>query len=163
MLVLRGADIATYVSYGVADVGVVGSDILRETEPDLYEPLDLGLGRCRLAVAEVVSQPVDLATHGHLRIASKYPNLARAHYGGKGLPVEIVKLGGAVELAPLLGLVDQVVDLVETGETLRQNGLHEVETILEVSARLVVNRASFRLRHTEIAELLDRLGTVLAD
>ena len=161
VLVLRGADVATYVSHGIADVGVVGSDVLSESKPDVYQPLDLDLGKCRLAIAEAKARPVDLRSQVHLRVATKYPVLAREHFRNRGMPVEIVKLAGAVELAPLLGLADQIVDLVETGTTLRENGLVEVETILAISARLVVNRASFRLRGAEIGELIDRLGAAL--
>ncbi len=161
VLVLRGADVATYVSHGVADIGVVGSDVLSETSPDLYQPLDLGLGVCRLAVAEAKARPIDLRSQVHLRIATKYPTLAREHFRRRGMPIEIVKLAGAVELAPLLGLADQIVDLVETGTTLRENGLVEVETITRVSARLVVNRASIRLRGPEVGELTDRLTSAL--
>ena len=161
VLTLRGSDVATYVSHGIADVGVVGSDVLGESRPDLYEPLDLGVGRCRLVVAEARAHPVDLRSQMHLRVATKYPEMARRHYQQRGLPVEIVKLAGAIELGPVLGLAEQIVDLVQSGETLRQNGLVEVETIAEVSARLVINRASFRLRGRELDELVDRLGAVV--
>ena len=163
VLTLRGADVATYVAHGIADVGIVGSDVLRERSPDLYEPLDLQLGVCRLAVAEAGDRPIDLGSQLHLRVATKYPSLARAYYEGLGIPVEIITLAGAIELAPLLGLTDQIVDLVETGETLRQNGLVEVTTILEVSARLVVNRAAFRLRGVEIGDLITRLDATIDD
>jgi ATP phosphoribosyltransferase len=160
VLTLRGRDVATYVSHGIADAGVVGSDVLAETGPDLYEPLDLGVGKCRLVVAEHGARPVDLRSQAHLRVATKYPEVARRHYQRRGVPVEIVKLAGALELGPLLGLAEQIVDLVETGETLRQNGLVEVETLMDVSARLVVNRAAFRLRGDELGELIDRLAAV---
>ena len=162
VLTLRGPDIAAYVAHGVADVGVVGSDVLAESSPDLYEPLDLRVGRCRLVVAEAKARPYDLAAQSHLRVATKYPELARRHYQQRGVPAEIVKLNGAIELGPVLGLAEQIVDLVQTGETLRQNGLVEVETIAEVSARLVINRASFRLRGRELGELVDRLAAVVS-
>jgi ATP phosphoribosyltransferase len=160
VLTLRGRDIAAYVAHGVADVGVVGSDVLAESRPDLYEPLDLGVGRCRLVVAEARSRPVQNGSQAHLRVATKYPELARRHYQKRGVP-EIVTLHGAIELGPVLGLAEQIVDLVQTGETLEQNGLVEVETIAEVSARLVINRASFRLRGRELGELVERLATVV--
>jgi ATP phosphoribosyltransferase len=159
VLTLRGRDIAAYVAHGVADVGVVGSDVLAESAPDLYEPLDLGVGRCRLVVAELRTRPVEPGARAHLRVATKYPELARRHYQRRGVPAEIVKLNGAIELGPVLGLAEQIVDLVQTGETLAQNGLVEVETIAEVSARLVINRASFRLRGGELG--VERLAAVV--
>lgn len=161
VVTLRGSDVATYVAYGIADAGVVGSDVLAESGVDLYEPLDLGLGRCRMVVAEYRGRPVELGSELHLRVATKYPGVARRHYQALGVPAEIVKLAGAIELGPVLGLAEQIVDLVETGETLRQNGLIEVETIMEVSARLVVNPASFRLRAGDLGQLIDRLAAAL--
>lgn len=160
ILSLRGRDVATYVAHGIADAGVVGSDVLAESAPDLYEPLDLGVGRCRLVVAEARSQPIDLRSQLHLRVATKYPEIARRHYQRLGVPAEIVKLAGAIELGPILGLAEQIVDLVQSGETLRQNGLVEVQTIMDVSARLVVNPASFRLRSGELGPMIDRLAAV---
>jgi len=160
VLTLRGLDVAAYVAHGVADVGVVGSDVLAESRPDLYELLDLGVGRCRLVVAELASRKGEQRGQRHLRVATKYPELARRHYQNRSVPAEIVKLAGAIELGPVLGLADEIVDLVQTGETLEQNGLIEVETIAEVSARLVMNRASFRLRGGELGELVDRLAEV---
>jgi len=160
VLILRSGDVPTYVDYGAADIGVAGSDVLDEQARDLYEPLDLGIGRCRLVVAEPVAQPVDEKSHIHLRIATKYPSLARRHFQSRGIPAEIIKLSGSVELGPLLGLSHLIVDLVETGETMRQNGLREVETIAEVSSRLVVNPASLKLRGDEISQLVDRLERV---
>lgn len=160
VLSLRGRDVATYVAHGIADAGVVGSDVLAETSPDLYEPLDLGLGRCRLVVAEARARPVDLRSQLHLRVATKYPEIARRYYQRLGVPAEIVKLAGGIELGPVLGLAEQIVDLVQSGETLRQNGLVEVETIMPVSARLVVNPAAFRLRGEELGAMIDRLAAV---
>jgi ATP phosphoribosyltransferase len=160
VLIVRSSDVPTYVGHGAADVGVAGSDVLDEQGRDLYEPLDLGIGRCRLVVAEPVETPVDENAHIHLRVATKYPTLARRHYQARGIPAEIIKLSGAVELGPLLGLAHRIVDLVETGETMRQNGLCEVETIAQVSSRLVVNPASLKLRGDEISRLVDRLERV---
>lgn len=159
--VLRSSDVPTYVDHGAADVGVCGSDVLDETGPDLYEPLDLGIGRCRLIVAERSDQPVDERASAHLRIATKYPNLTRRHLERHGIHAEVIKLSGSVELGPLTGLSDRIVDLVETGETLRQNGLVEVDTVLEVSARLVVNPASLKMRGAAVRRLIDRLAAEL--
>ena len=159
VLAVKPSDVPTYVEYGVADAGVAGRDILAEAGRDLYEMLDLGIGACRLAVAE----PVDgVATEGGaLRIATKYPECARRHFLARGRPVEIIKLHGSVELAVLCGLADRIVDLVETGETLKQNNLVETETILEITARLVVNRASLKTRRQAVDDLLKKLKGVL--
>jgi ATP phosphoribosyltransferase len=159
-LVVRSQDVAAYVEHGAADLGVVGKDVLLEQEPEVYEPLDLGFGYCRLVVAE----PEELRKRAkperwsNRRIATKYPRLAESHFRRKGVQVEIVKLYGSIELAPLVGLSDQIVDLVSTGETLRQNGLVEVETILESTCRLIVNRASMKTRTRRIGELIRALG-----
>ena len=160
VLVVRAGDVPTYVEYGAADVGVAGRDVLEEEERDLYEPLDLGIGPCRLVVAEPASRPVDLASHMHLRVATKYPTVTRRYLEERGVAAEIIKLSGSVELGPLTGLADRIVDLVESGETMRQNGLVEVETILEVTSRLVVNPASLKLRGAVVASLVDRLAAV---
>lgn len=157
VLILRSADVPTYVEYGAADCGIAGRDVLDEQPHALYEPLDLGIGRCRMAIAEPVAAPVDARSHMHLRVATKYPNITRRHLQAEGITAEIIKLSGSVELGPILGLAHQIVDLVETGETLRQNGLHEVETIMEVTSRLVVNPARLKLRGAALSELIDRL------
>lgn len=141
---VRAFDVATFVAHGAAQVGIVGSDVVEEfAYSDLYAPVDLDIGHCRLSVAE----PVGLAegsVPSHLRIASKYPNLTRKHYERLGIQAEVVKLNGAMELAPSLGLSSRIVDLVSTGRTLRENGLVETSTILEISARLIVNRAALK-------------------
>lgn len=160
-LVLRAGDVPTYVEYGAADVGVAGRDVLEEEERDLYEPLDLGIGACRMVLAEPMERPVDLASHMHLRVATKYPAVTRRYLEERGVAAEIIRLSGSVELGPLTGLADRIVDLVETGETLRQNGLVEVETILEVTSRLVVNPASLKLRGALVAGLIDRLAAAV--
>jgi ATP phosphoribosyltransferase len=159
-LILRSQDVPTYVGYGAADVGIAGSDVLDEQDHDLYEPLDLGIGVCRLVVAEPTARPVDERSQIHLRVATKYPSLTRRHFQRRGITAEIIKLSGSVELGPLLGLAHQIVDLVETGETMRQNGLREVETIAVVSSRLVVNPASMKLRGDAISQLVRRLEQV---
>jgi ATP phosphoribosyltransferase len=155
--VVRDVDVPTYVEYGAADLGVAGRDVLEEQGRDLYEPLDLGIGRCRLAVAEPIDRPVDEAGQLHLRVATKFPRLTRRHLEQKGVVADIIKLYGSVELGPLTGLADRVVDLVSTGETLRQHRLREVETLLEVTARLVVNRAALKLKRRSIDALVERL------
>ncbi len=160
--VVRDSDVPTYVEHGAADLGVAGRDVLEEQGRDLYEPLDLGIGRCRLAVAEPIERPVDDRAELHLRVATKFPNLTRRHLERKGIVADIIKLYGSIELAPLTGLADRIVDLVSSGETLKQNRLREVETVLEVSARVVVNRASLKLRRREIDALLARLREAVA-
>jgi ATP phosphoribosyltransferase len=155
--VVRDADVPAYVEGGAADVGVAGRDVLEEQGRDLYEPLDLRIGRCRLSVAEPAARPVDDRAELHLRVATKFPNLTRRHLEAKGIVADVIKLYGSIELAPLTGLADRIVDLVSTGETLRQHHLREVETVLEVSARLVVNRASLKLRRAAIDGLIGRL------
>jgi len=157
VLVLRNSDIATYVAHGAADVGVVGSDVLDEEGRELFEPLDLGIGRCRMIVAERVDQRVDDRTQSHLRIATKYPRTTRAYLQRKGITAEIIKLSGAIELGPLTGLCDRIVDITQTGETLRQNGLVEIDTVAEVSSRLVVNPARLKLDGDRLGGLIDAL------
>lgn len=141
---VRAFDVATFVAHGAAQAGIVGSDVVEEFAfSDLYAPVDLDIGHCRLSVAEPVGQksggPVS-----HLRVASKYPNLTRKHFEGMGIQAEVVKLNGAMELAPGLGLASRIVDLVSTGRTLKDNGLEETSIILPVSARLIVNRAALK-------------------
>lgn len=155
--VVRDQDVPTYVEHGAADLGIAGSDVLEEQGRDLYQPLDLRLGRCRLAVAESDERPADDRSRLHLRIATKFPNLTHRYLEERGMVAEVIKLYGSIELAPLTGLADRIVDLVSSGETLRQNHLHEVETILEVSARLVINRASLKMRRETIDGLVARL------
>ena len=159
VLSVRGADVPAYVEHGAADLGVVGGDVLAEGRPDLYDMLDLGIGACRLVVAAPCDAEEVVA--GALRVATKYPECARRHFLGQGTPVEIIKLYGSVELAVNCGLADRVVDLVETGETLRQNRLVERETILDVSARLVVNRASLKTRRGAVDDLLNKIKGAL--
>ena len=162
VLVLRSSDVPTYVGYGAADAGVAGSDVLDESGRDLYEPLDLDIAPCRMVIAEHADRPVDERSQMHIRIATKYPNITRRYLQTHGFTAEVIKLSGAIELGPLTGLADRIVDLVESGETLRQNGLVEVRTIMEVSSRLVVNPASLKLRSAELTDLIDRLEQQVA-
>jgi ATP phosphoribosyltransferase len=161
VLVVRDADVPTYVEGGAADLGIAGRDVLEEQARDLYEPLDLGIGRCRLSVAEPEDRPPRAADEANLRYATKFPNLTRRYLESRGVVADVIKLYGSIELAPLVGLADRIVDLVSTGETLRQHRLREIEVIQEITARLVVNRASWRLRQEPIDSLLARLTRVI--
>lgn len=179
VLVLRSSDVATYVTHGAADIGVAGSDVLDEEGRDLFEPLDLAIGRCRMIVAER-AEPAPrgpgvggLGGHtawddaadrvqAHLRIATKYPRTTRAYLQRKGITAEVIKLSGAIELGPLTGLCDRIVDITQTGETLRQNGLVEIDTVAQVSSRLVVNPARLKLDGDRLASLIDALEHAVA-
>ena len=152
---VKPADVPVYVEHGIADCGVVGRDVLLESGTDLLQPLTLEIGRCRIVVAARTG--VSLSDLGMLRVATKYPRIAAAHFGARGRPVEIIQLSGSVELAPGLGLADCIVDLVESGRTLRENGLKEIEVIDESTGRLVVNRASYQLKAEAIANLIRAL------
>ncbi len=161
VLVVRSSDVPTYVAHGAADLGVAGSDVLDEEGRDLYEPLDLRVGRCTMIVAE----PVDARRERgamHIRYATKYPKLTKDYLQRKGLTAEVIKLSGAIELGPLTGLCDRIVDITQTGETLRQNGLTIIDTVCEVSSRLVVNPAALKLQGPAVAELIARLGAAVA-
>jgi ATP phosphoribosyltransferase len=159
---IRAGDVATFVEHGAAAVGIVGLDVLREDPCDLYEPLDLGIGRCRVIVARPRNAkplPQGVAP----RIATKYVNLAARHFAQKGLPAEIIKLHGSIEVAPALGLSDAIVDITETGATLEANGLSIDELVLDVSARLVVNRVALKLHAERLRRLIDALRKVVAE
>jgi ATP phosphoribosyltransferase len=174
VLVLRSSDVATYVAHGAADVGVAGSDVLDEDGRDLFEPLDLAIGRCRMIVAER-AEPVPLPgvaergrwdelsdrAQAHLRVATKYPRTTRAYLQQKGITAEVIKLSGAIELGPLTGLCDRIVDITQTGETLRQNGLVEIDTVAQVSSRLVVNPARLKLDGDRLGALIEALERVV--
>ena len=155
---VRAFDVATFVAHGAAQLGIVGSDVLMEFDySELYAPVDLGIGHCRISVAE----PTALAARddprgwSHVRVATKYPNVTRRHFEARGVQAECVKLNGAMEIAPVLGLSSRIVDLVSSGRTLAENGLVEVETIAQVSARLIVNRAAFKTRAREVLPLIE--------
>jgi ATP phosphoribosyltransferase len=160
VLIVRDVDVPAYVEHGAADFGISGRDVLEEQDRDLYEPLDLGIGRCRMVVAEPADRPVDERAQVHLRYATKFPEITRRHLQARGTVAEIIKLYGSIEIAPLVGLADRIVDLVSSGETLRQHNLIEVETILEVSARVCVGRAAAKLHGDRIDEILARLRRV---
>jgi ATP phosphoribosyltransferase len=156
-LLLKPDDVPTYVEYGAADVGVVGRDVLLEREYDLYAPVDLGIGRCRMAVAGLPDCVYPAARGRTLRVATKFPNVAGRHFVARGQPVEILFVQGSVELAPLTGLADCIVDLVESGETLRRNGLVEIEDVCDVSSVLVANRVGLKIKRQALAPLLAAL------
>ena len=161
-LVVKPADVAVYVESGAADLGVTGTDVLRESDADVLEPLELGFGACRLVVANPGKEPYPELPGGQTaRVASKYPRLAWQHFASLGRPVEIITVNGSVEVAPLLGLSHWIVDLVDTGNTLRANGLAEREIILQVGAVLVANRASQKLKLDAHLGLMARLETAV--
>ena len=160
---VRAFDVATFVAHGAAQAGIVGSDVVEEfAYPDLYAPVDLDIGHCRLSVAEPVGEEDCNAAASHLRVASKYPNLTRRHFESQGVQAEVVKLNGAMELAPGLGLASRIVDLVSTGKTLKDNGLVETSIILPVSARLIVNRAALKTDE-RVAALVERFRALVAE
>ncbi len=156
LLVLRGSDVPTYVQFGAADLGVAGKDTLLEHGGDgLYEPLDLGIAGCRLMTAGVVGVA---PKEGRIRVATKYVNIARLFYAEQGRQVDIIKLYGAMELAPIMSLADEIVDIVDTGNTLKANGLEARDAIAEVSSRLIVNKASMKMKHQAIQQIVDDLS-----
>ena len=161
---VRAFDVATFVAHGAAQLGIVGSDVLAEFDySELYAPVDLGIGHCRISVAEPASlaETDDPRGWSHVRVATKYPHTTRAHFEARGVQAECVKLNGAMELAPLLGLAPRIVDLVSSGRTLKENGLVEIEVIAEVTSRLIVNRAAFKTRG-EIVPLVEAFRRAVA-
>jgi ATP phosphoribosyltransferase len=168
LLIIRPADVPTYVEYGAADLGIVGKDVLMEHgSSSLYEPLDLGLAKCRLCVAAKTPPPRPSPARGggehkhRPRVATKYLEVTRRHFADKGEQVELIKLYGSMELAPLVGLADFIVDLVDSGRTLKANGLVEVETIAEITARLVVNKAAMKMKHAAIRSLIAKFAAAV--
>jgi ATP phosphoribosyltransferase len=156
IMIIRASDVPTYVEYGAVDAGIVGADVLMEQATDVYEPLDLGFGACRLAVAA----PSRVKSNGRvtkLRVATKYPNVTERHFTHKGVPIEIIKLYGSIELAPMVGLADCIVDLVSTGQTLKAHHLVVKEVIATSTARLIVNRASLKLKYQRVNDLIEAL------
>lgn len=156
---VKPSDVAVYVGRGAADLGVAGSDVLMERQPDVYELLDLGLGVCKMMVAA----PVDFRDNDDmtLRVATKFPNIASRYYAGKSRDIDIIELHGSIELAPLLGLSDVIVDIVETGNTLKANGLEPKAEVVPISARLIANKASFKFKTKEIEKITGALAEVL--
>ncbi|HEY8942527.1 MAG TPA: ATP phosphoribosyltransferase [Cellvibrio sp.] len=152
-LLLRGADVPTYVQFGAADMGISGKDTLMENGADgLYEPLDLNIARCKLMTAGVKGQTTP---PGRIRVATKYVNIAKQYYAAQGRQIDVIKLYGAMELAPIMNLADEIVDIVDTGNTLRANGLEPREFIADISSRLIVNKASMKMKHVQIQAIID--------
>ncbi len=161
LLILRGSDVPTYVEFGAADVGVSGKDTLLEHGgSSFYEPLDLQIARCKLMTAGIVGQTLK---SGRIKVATKYVNLAKRYYAEQGRQVDIIKLYGAMELAPILNLADEIVDIVDTGNTLRANGLEPRDKIADISSRLIVNKASMKMKHNQIEALIDAISVAVAE
>ncbi|GAB2691282.1 ATP phosphoribosyltransferase [Paenibacillus thermoaerophilus] len=156
-IIAKPADVPVYVEYGAADLGVAGKDVLLEANRDVYELLDLDIARCRMSVIALPDWRPTL----HPRVATKFPNVASKYFREQGQQVEIIQLNGNIELAPLIGLADRIVDLVETGGTIRENGLVEMEKIIDITSRLIANRGSYRMKNEPIQRLCDRLQQVL--
>jgi len=160
LLLLRGADVPTYVQFGAADMGVSGKDTLMENGADgLYEPLDLNIARCQLMTAGVKGA---VTPTGRIRVATKYVNIAKQYYAALGRQTDIIKLYGAMELAPIMNLADEIVDIVDTGNTLRANGLEPREFIADISSRLIVNKASMKMKHVQIQAIIDGIAKAVA-
>jgi len=173
-VLVKPADVPTYVEYGAADIGIAGRDVIMESRADLLQPLDLNFGHCKIAVAgpksgargappnsEVQEFGGAPPTHPTVRVATKYPRITLDYYNARGIPVEIIPLSGSIELAPLIGLADRIVDLVETGRTLKDNGLEILEVIAESSARLLINRAGYQTKRDEVLRLIQALEKVI--
>jgi ATP phosphoribosyltransferase len=158
VVLVKPADVPTYVEYGAADAGIAGLDVVLESRADLVQPLALDFGRCKLAVAAPRGVALSALENPTVRVATKYPHIAMEYFNARGIPVEIIYLSGSIELAPLLGLADRIVDLVESGRTLKENGLEIVEVIVESSARLVVNRASYQTKREEVLKFIEALN-----
>ena len=161
-IIAKTVDVPTYVEYGAADIGIIGKDVLLEQDKDVVELLDLGFGRCRLMMAVPEAKRREkLTDYAHLRAATKYPNCAKAYFNKLGIQAEIVKLNGSIELGPIVGLSEMIVDIVETGRTLKENKLVEVDSIFTATARLIANRASFKLKFARLRKLIEDLRVVL--
>ncbi len=159
IVIIRASDVPTYVQYGAADIGVAGKDVLMEHGGEgIYEPLDLGIARCRMMVA---GKPQQAADTTRLRVATKYVRTTRRYYANLGKQVEIIKLYGSMELGPIVGLADLIVDLVDTGNTLKANGLVPLEHIADISSRLIVNKASMKMKHARVRALIDKISTAV--
>ena len=160
LLILRGSDVPTYVQFGAADIGIAGKDVLLEDQGDgYYEPLDLGIARCKLMTAVPVGAPTQT---GRLRVATKYINVARQYYAEQGRQADLIKLYGAMELAPILDLAHEIVDIVDTGNTLKANGLEPCDDIADISSRLIVNKAAMKTKYAEIQATVDAVQAAVA-
>ena len=161
-IITKTSDVPTYVEYGAADIGIIGKDVLLESEQDVYELLDLGFGKCRLMMAVPREEKrAHLTDYAHTRVATKYPHIAEQFFAQQGMQMEYIKLNGSIELGPIVGLSESIVDIVETGTTLAENDLEEVVHIMDVSARLIANRVSFKLKFDRIYNIVNDLKQVL--
>mgnify|MGYP000914352124 FL=1 len=161
-IITKTSDVPTYVEYGAADIGIIGKDVLLESEQDVYELLDLGVGKCRLMMAVPREEKrAHLTDYAHTRVATKYPHIAEQFFAQQGMQMEYIKLNGSIELGPIVGLSESIVDIVETGTTLAENDLEEVVHIMDVSARLIANRVSFKLKFDRIYNIVNDLKQVL--
>lgn len=161
MIYVKAVDVTTYVEQGAADVGIVGKDNILESEADVYELLDLKLGMCKFSIASLHKKTIEKGTP--VKVASKYPIVTRNYFKKLGVPVEIIKLNGSVELAPIIGLADYILDIVETGNTIRENGLTIIADVDDISTRLIVNKASFATKTNEIRQLITQLKSVIEE
>jgi ATP phosphoribosyltransferase len=162
LVILRGSDVPTYVRHGAADLGIAGKDMLLESgSSGIYEPLDLGIARCKLMTAGRATVSSDEISSRRVRVATKFVNIARAHYARKGMHADLIKLYGSMELAPLMGLADEIVDIVDTGKTLAENGMAPRELIAEVSSRLIVNKASMRTRRSSVQAVIEAVASAV--
>ena len=162
-IISKTADVPTYVEYGAADIGVIGKDVLLESGMDVYELLDLGFGRCHLMMAVHKNQKRGkLMDYNHTRVATKFPHIAEGFFNSKGMQMEYIKLNGSIELGPIVGLSESIVDIVETGTTLRENNLEEIAYIMDATARLICNRVSFKLKFDRIHQMTEDLRKLLA-
>ena len=160
-IITKTADVPTYVEYGAADIGIIGKDVIVESGKDVYELLDLGFGKCHLMMAVPKARRREkLEDYAYTRVVTKFPHIAEEFFAGRGMQMEYIKLNGSIELGPLIGLSESIVDLVETGTTLRENDLEEIVSILDSTARLIVNRVSFKLKFDRINEMLNQLREV---
>ncbi|MBO4779845.1 MAG: ATP phosphoribosyltransferase [Selenomonadaceae bacterium] len=163
-IITKTADVPTYVEYGAADIGIIGKDVVLESGKDVYELLDLGFGKCRLMMAVPKNKKrARLEDYDHTRVATNFPRIAESFFAAQGMQMEYIKLNGSIELAPIIGMSESIVDIVETGTTLRENNLEEIVTIMNATARLIANRVSYKLKFERINSLVDGLSKNLAE
>ena len=161
-IITKTSDVPTYVEYGAADIGIIGKDVLMESGKDVYELLDLGFGRCHLMMAVHKTEKRDkLTDYAHTRVATKFPHIAEKYFNSKGMQMEYIKLNGSIELGPIVGLSESIVDIVETGTTLKENNLEEIAYIMDATARLIANRVSFRMKFERIHQMVEDLRVIL--
>ncbi len=161
-IITKTADVPTYVEYGAADIGVIGKDVLEESGKDVYELLDLGFGKCHLMMAVPTAERREkLTDYAHTRVATKFPHIAERYFSKQGMQMEYIKMNGSIELGPIVGLSESIVDIVETGTTLKENGLEEIAYIMDATARLIANRVSFKMKFDRISAMVKDLSVIL--